>query len=465
MRAAGPPRAHPLASLLLAVSLLSGALHAAALEENPPGAPDARASSRTPVVCYVETVFGGVRPEQVDLSLCTHVVEAFAVPDASGAITAANGIPRRELIGAARANGAQVLLALGGATVSGETFSRLAGDAAARARLFEALRRLVIQGGYDGVDLDWEFPRPGEAGRYSEFVHALRAALDAAFRDSRPGARPLLFLGISPGAAIENYDFPALARDADLFIEFGYDFKNPALGPWANDKQLWLDGSLDKIEASVRGAASACVGRGLPREKLIIALPLYTSDGRPWLAVREKVLASPPAVQPLYLESQLDDGAWVTGPRAMEAKARKILSGVEIAGGAAAGVALWQLGHQGAYTELTEALRRALPPARAQAVRPANEAELRAPPDSLLWELEPGAPSAIEAYEVYLGSSREEVLAARPGSPLFLGRVRNPRIAAPRALAGRVFWRVDVLGNAGLARGAVWSFTLRSGGH
>jgi Glycosyl hydrolases family 18 len=354
-RATSSARPRPLRLMAFAALLVAREAPAAAPRPEP-----APASGR-PIVCYVETVFGGARAEQLDLSVCTHVVDAFAVPDAKGALTATNGIPRRALARAARAGGAQVLLAVGGATVTGRIFSQLASDAAARGRFFEALRKLVLLGGYDGVDLDWEFPRPAEAGLFTGFVRALRSSLDAGFREARPGTHPLLFVGVSPADAIESYDFPALAAEVDLFIEYGYDFKNPALGPWASDVKLWPDGSPEKIEGSVRGAASECVRRGLPRQKLVIALPLYASDGRPWEEVRVKALANPLPLHPLYLESPLD-GAWVTGPAAIEAKARKILFGDEIAGGAAAGVALWQLGHQGTHSELTEGLRRALVP-------------------------------------------------------------------------------------------------------
>jgi hypothetical protein len=311
-----------------------------------------------PVFCYVETLFGGVRPDALDLAECTHVIEAFLLPAPTGAVRAANALPRTELLRAARRSGSRVLVAVGGATVPGATFTAIAGRPEALRRFTDGVVRFVLDSGYDGVDLDWEFPAPGERELQARLVRAVRTALDDEFAANRPGEAPLLLVGVTPGAHLEGYDFRALAPHTDFFVQFGYDFRNPALGPWANTARLWPDGSDRPIEASVRGVASELIRRGVPREKLIVSLPLYTGDGRPWVEVRKAALAAPQAVHPLYLESQWE-GTWITGPAALEAKVRRVVAGTEIAGGPAAGIALWQLGQQGPYHELTEAVRRA----------------------------------------------------------------------------------------------------------
>jgi hypothetical protein len=314
------------------------------------------------VFCYVETIYGGVKPEALDLGVCTHVVDAFLIPDGSGELRPANGLPRRDLARAARRYGSRVLVAIGGATVAGATFSAISAHRDALRRFTDEATRFVLDGGYDGVDLDWEFPAPSERDLHLQLVRALRKRLESAFAARRPGERPLVVVGVTPGAHLEGYDFPGLGAEADAFIQFGYDFRNPALGPWAHTAKLWPDGAHQPIEASVRGAASEIVRRGVPREKLMIGLPLYASDGRPWVAVREEALATAAPLHPLYLETELDGGVWITGPAALEAKARRIIAGSEIAGGGAGGIALWQLGHQGGFADLTQALRRALQP-------------------------------------------------------------------------------------------------------
>jgi hypothetical protein len=311
------------------------------------------------VFCYVETIYGGARPEALDFGVCTDVIEAFLLPEASGSLRAANGLPRRALAQAARRSGGRVLVAIGGSTVPGGIFGAIAASPSALRRFADGVARFVVDGGYDGVDLDWEFPGPSERARHVELVRAVRSRLQAVFAEERRALRPVVVAGVTAGAHLEGYDFPALAREVDYVIQFGYDFRNPALGPWAHTAKLWPDRAKQPIEASVRGVASQIVRRGMPREKLVIGLPFYASDGRPWLEVRERALAERAPPHPLYLESEVG-GAWITGPAALEAKARRILFGTDIAGGGAAGVALWQLGHQGPFRDLTEALRRAL---------------------------------------------------------------------------------------------------------
>lgn len=351
-----------LATALLALTV--GVTGGAPTDLETRAGPRDRDTARVPVLCYVETVFGGARADALDLAPCTHVVDAFLLPDASGGLHAANGLPRRALAHAARRAGCRVLVAVGGATVPGATFAALATAPAARARFVAGLVAWVLDAGYDGVDLDWEFPRSSERAAQVSLVTALRQALRSAFAVRRAGERPLVVVGVTPGALLDGYDFPALARQVDWLVQFGYDLRNPALGPWANTAPLWPDGATRAIEGSVRGVATEILRRGAPREKLLVALPLYTADGRPWIDVRERVLAAPAALDPLYLERPWD-GTWVTDPTALEEKVRRAVGGTEIAGGPAAGIALWQLGHQGASDDLTAAVRRGLTAARA----------------------------------------------------------------------------------------------------
>jgi hypothetical protein len=327
-------------ALLVAVALLAGS----------------RARAAPVVFCYVETLYGDATIDALDLGACTHVVDAFVLVEPSGALVPAHTLPRRALVAAAHAHGAKALVSIGGATVPGETFAAIASHEASRERFLSELARFVAAGGYDGVDLDWEFPTAAERALHLALTRALRARL---------GARATITVGISPASRMLAYDFRGLARAADFLIHFGYDFRNPALGPWAHNAKFWPDGATAPIEASVRGAAAEMVRRGLPREKLVIALPLYASDGSPWVEVRARALAAPAPPHPLYLERQVGS-AWVNDPASLEAKVRAVLGGSDVAGGAAAGVALWQLGHQGRFRDLTDAVRRALAAVRGQ---------------------------------------------------------------------------------------------------
>jgi chitinase len=451
-----PPRPAALVAALGLAAALLGPAAAPAPAADEVAEPTQDALRAVKVLGYVETSADGTAPEALDLAACTHVIDAFLLPAPTGAIEAANGIPRRDLVRAAHARGVKALVAVGGATVPGATFAAIARGAGARARFLDELARLVVAGSYDGVDLDWEFPAADEGALHVALAHAIRARLEADFARAGRG-QPLLTVGISPGSRLLAYDFPGLAREADYVIHMGYDFRNPALGPWASDAQFWPDGAARPIEGSVRGVASEVVRRGLPREKLVVGLPLYASDGRPWAAVRARALVSAAPLHPLYLERAID-GAWVTDAAALAAKARAITAGAEIAGGAAAGVALWQLGHEGRYRDLTDALRRALPPGAPCRPRPVDGAEIGAAA-GLAWDASFGD---VEGFEVYLGRSEAAVAAATTATAAYAGRVREPLFQAPRGLeAGAYAWRVDAVGPGGAARGPVWRFRVQ----
>ena len=56
--------------------------------------------------------------------------------------------------------GVKVLIALGGWNDSaGNKYSRLVNDAAARQRFITSVLQFIEQHNFDGLDLDWEYPR------------------------------------------------------------------------------------------------------------------------------------------------------------------------------------------------------------------------------------------------------------------------------------------------------------------
>jgi GH18 family chitinase len=312
-----------------------------------------------PVLCYVETLFGDVTPEQIDFRPCTLVIEAFLLVDPSGALSPDNHLPRLGVIAAARRAGARVLVSVGGSAMPPSTFSLIARDPSRSERFLRELSAFVARSGYDGVDLDWEFPAPTESQLHLRLTRAIRQTLDAT--GAFDGAPPVVTV---PVAAhwLASYDFASLYDAVDYIVLMGYDFRNPALGPWSNaPNKLWPVGSPSPpIESSVRGAASEIVRLGLRHDKLVIALPMYTSSNQPWVGVRDRTLSASSPLHPDYLERQID-GVWVTDPEALERKIGAALTGREIGGDNAAGIGLWQLGHQGRHRDLTDAVLRSIP--------------------------------------------------------------------------------------------------------
>ena len=108
---------------------------------------------------YPEWRTSSYPPSAIPLQHLTHVIHAFAWPNADGTISWPSGFlnPVPDLVQRAHAAGKKVLISLGGAADS-DGFAPMTANATARARFISSLTSLCLQNGYDGVDLDWEFP-------------------------------------------------------------------------------------------------------------------------------------------------------------------------------------------------------------------------------------------------------------------------------------------------------------------
>ena len=108
---------------------------------------------------------GKYMPEHIDHTLCTHIVYGFAVLDYSNLIIKAHDswadYDNRfyERVVAYKKRGIKVSLALGGWNDSaGDKYSRLVNNPAARRKFVEQALQFVEKYGFDGLDLDWEYP-------------------------------------------------------------------------------------------------------------------------------------------------------------------------------------------------------------------------------------------------------------------------------------------------------------------
>jgi chitinase len=108
---------------------------------------------------YAEWTTREYPPSAIPLQNLTHVLHAFAWPNADGSISYPTGFltPVPELTQRAHISGKKVLLSLGGYTDS-LGFSPMAGNPTARAKFVATLTALCLSNHYDGADLDWEFP-------------------------------------------------------------------------------------------------------------------------------------------------------------------------------------------------------------------------------------------------------------------------------------------------------------------
>jgi chitinase len=181
----------------------------------------------------------------------------------------------------------RVLLSIGGYTWS-DHFSDLALTGEGRAAFAVSCVDLVASYGFDGLDIDWEYPggggeapgRPEDTANFTALLAAVRSELDARV----PGG--LLTIAVPAGPSlIAHYDVAALPGLVDWVNVMSYDFHgawenrtgfNAPLAPAAGDPEP------SAASFTVSAAALAWVAGGMPRDQVVVGLPFY---GRGWAGV------------------------------------------------------------------------------------------------------------------------------------------------------------------------------------
>jgi spore germination protein YaaH len=182
--------------------------------------------------------------------------------------------PTEEFIEAVRASEAKLVPSIVDATASGEMAAILA-DPDRRANHVRALLDFADDGGYDGLDIDyeqfafadgrstWAATRPN----WVAFIEELAAGLHSAGRTLTVSIPPVYDAERTGASGFWVYDYGAIAPNVDRIRIMAYDFSVGSAGPIA---------PLDFVESAIEGAIAATEAP----EKLVLGLPAY---GRNWV--------------------------------------------------------------------------------------------------------------------------------------------------------------------------------------
>lgn len=197
--------------------------------------------------------------------------------------------------------------------------------------------------GYDGVDLDFEFPWGGEEPTFH--FNVVKAVYEKV-KANNP--EHVVMFGVSPGYLIGEYAWDQLGDYSDYAFYFCYDWKDPALGPMTNPNggPYSAFGGVTLSEHSCRGALDYVLAQGYPAEKLVVGFGFYSSGGQAWM--NAPAGANDVAPDPDYMEAFVS-GAWWMTPAAFALKidavmnpAKSVLSGGVTVGG----IGWWMWGHE-----------------------------------------------------------------------------------------------------------------------
>ena len=230
------------------------------------GGKETLAAGETLVISYFESSFGttvtnGYAYPFIGKQLLSEQLpyQSYLSPFTYGITYSGNLIPLADdtLLSAARQRGASPVMHLSTLTESGQ-FDTYRGelvltDSAIQEQLIRQILQTVLQRGYAGVDVDFEYLPGTLASSYAAFLSRLRRLLHAQGR--------FLWVALAPktsatqkGLLYEGHDYPAIGAASDgvllMTYEWGYTYGPPmAVAPLPNVRSV-LDYAVTEIPAS-----------------------------------------------------------------------------------------------------------------------------------------------------------------------------------------------------------------------
>ena len=205
----------------------------------------------------------------------THVLYAFANVSASGECVSTNAADDQvnfpELLKFKQQNPkVMTLISVGGAANS-PNFSAGTGTDAARQKLAESCVAFMKQNGFDGIDIDWEYPTAQEKQNFTELLIELRRRLDA-----KGGAdkRPYLLTIAAPAGAsnLRNIDLGQIHPHLDWINLMAYDFALPSrkVADFCAPLKSYDPAIGKHATSNVDAAVQAYLRAGVPSDKLVV---------------------------------------------------------------------------------------------------------------------------------------------------------------------------------------------------
>ncbi|XP_064474390.1 chitinase-3-like protein 2 [Ornithodoros turicata] len=235
---------------------------------------------------YYRSGDGKFSVEQIDPNMCTHIVYSFAKLD-NGVIAASDayldltddsGLGMYSKLNDLKTVNPKLktLIAIGGWNEGSLKYSSMASTPEGRKKFVDSVVLFLEKHGFDGLDVDWEYPanRGGatqDKANFALLLSELRGALDSKSR--------MLTAAVSAGQATIDtaYDVPGLSKYLHFINLMTYDF----FGSWnpytGHNSPLKARQNAPETEEmlNVESSVKYWIAKGADPRKLTLGLPLY----------------------------------------------------------------------------------------------------------------------------------------------------------------------------------------------
>jgi len=261
----------------------------------------ATAAADMKMVCYYTNWAqyrpAGVKyfPEDIDVSLCTHVMYAFA--KISGGVLHPfewndlsepwmKGMYERTMAMKQKNANLKISVSVGGWNHASKGFKDVVASAANMQKFIDTSIAWMRKNGFDGLDMDWEYPGvggdrgsiPEHKQAFTVLIQKLRAAFEA---EAASSGKERLLLTAAVGCGKKTidaaYEVAKLAKEMDFIDLMTYDLH----GAWEKHTGAHIalypraDETGDDRLLNVDWAVNYFMKLGLPASKLVMGLGTY----------------------------------------------------------------------------------------------------------------------------------------------------------------------------------------------